>query len=70
MATVSIGRAGAVNAGVLAAQILGVSDPAIARRLETYKKSLEDQVERAAAGLTSGARDQASVPSSVSSKAF
>ena len=70
VATVSIGRAGAVNAGVLAAQILGVSDPAIARRLETYKKSLEDRVERAAARLTSGARDQASVPSKVSSKAF
>ena len=30
VATVSIGKAGATNAGVLAAQILGLADPAIA----------------------------------------
>src|SRR3954451_106373 len=42
VATVSIGKPGATNAGVLAAQILGVSDPAIAARLDAYKRSLAD----------------------------
>ena len=49
VATVSIGKPGATNAGVLAAQILGVADPAVARKLEEYKKRLADKVEAAAA---------------------
>ena len=53
VATVSIGKAGAINAGVLAAQILAVGDPAIARRLGAYKKKLEESVEQAAARLKS-----------------
>jgi phosphoribosylamine--glycine ligase len=48
VATVSIGRPGATNAGVLAAQILAVGDPAVASRLESYKKKLADKVEAAA----------------------
>jgi phosphoribosylamine--glycine ligase len=48
VATVSIGKPGATNAGVLAAQILAVSDPALSRRLEEYKKRLADSVEKAA----------------------
>ncbi len=51
VATVSIGKPGATNAGVLAAQILGVADPAVARKLEEYKKRLADKVEAAAAKL-------------------
>ena len=51
VATVSLGKAGAINAGVLAAQILAVGDPTIAQRLGTYKKKLEERVEQAAAGL-------------------
>ena len=51
VATVSIGKPGATNAGVLAAQILGVGDPAIARKLVEYKKKLADKVEAAAARL-------------------
>ena len=39
VATVSIGKPGATNAGVLAAQILALGDPAIAGRLERYKRS-------------------------------
>ena len=46
VATVSIGKAGATNAGVLAAQILALSEPGLARRLHDYKKSLADNVER------------------------
>ncbi len=51
VATVSIGKPGATNAGVLAAQILAVGDPAIASRLADYKKRLADRVEAAAEKL-------------------
>lgn len=39
---------GARNAGILAAQILGSSDKAIARKLDAFKKSLQKKVEAAA----------------------
>ena len=51
VATVSIGKPGATNAGVLAAQILATADPAVAERLVQYKKRLADKVEAAAAKL-------------------
>jgi phosphoribosylaminoimidazole carboxylase PurE protein len=54
VATVSIGKPGATNAGVLAAQILGIGDAAIASKLETYKQKLADRVEQAALKLSSG----------------
>src|SRR3954454_4763514 len=54
VATVSIGKPGATNAAVLAAQILGVGDSAVAKRLETYKQSLADKVEQAAEKLRAG----------------
>ncbi len=53
VATVSIGKPGATNAGVLAAQILAVGDPAIAERIVAYKKKLADKVEAAAAKVES-----------------
>jgi phosphoribosylamine--glycine ligase len=53
VATVSIGKPGATNAGVLAAQILALADPAIAARLSDYKKGLAEKVEQAAARLNS-----------------
>jgi phosphoribosylamine--glycine ligase len=53
VATVSIGKAGATNAGVLAAQILAVADKSISERLERYKRKLADKVEVAAAKLSS-----------------
>ena len=49
VATVSIGKPGATNAGVLAAQILAVGDQAILSRLTKYKASLAAKVEKAAA---------------------
>lgn len=49
VATVSIGKPGATNAGVLAAQILAVGDAGIAERFVTYKASLAEKVEKAAA---------------------
>jgi phosphoribosylamine--glycine ligase len=51
VATVSIGKAGATNAGVLAAQILALGDKAIAERLEKYKNGLAEKVEKAAKEL-------------------
>jgi phosphoribosylamine--glycine ligase len=51
VATVSIGKPGATNAGVLAAQILGVGDPRIAAKLDEYKKTLAAKVEAAAEKL-------------------
>lgn len=51
VATVAIGKAGATNAGVLAAQMIALGDPKVADRLKTYKKELEAKVEAAAARL-------------------
>lgn len=51
VATVSIGKAGATNAGVLAAQILALSDRALAKRLGDYKRKLAEQVEKTAKEL-------------------
>ena len=44
VATLAIGEAGAKNAGLLAAQILALSDPALAERLATHRKTLTDSV--------------------------
>ena len=54
VATVSVGRPGATNAGVLAAQILAVGDARIAERLTAYKQSLAEKVEAAALRLGQG----------------
>src|SRR5256714_8772113 len=40
VATVAIGKAGARNAGILAAQILAGSDPALAKKLAAFKQKL------------------------------
>jgi phosphoribosylaminoimidazole carboxylase PurE protein len=45
VATVAVGKSGATNAGVLAAQILALGDPAIARRLAAHKEKLAASVE-------------------------
>ncbi len=37
VATLAIGEAGAKNAGILAAQILGLNDPALAERLAAFR---------------------------------
>jgi phosphoribosylamine---glycine ligase len=52
VATVSIGKPGATNAGVLAAQILALGDGALAERVVAYKRGLADKVEEAARKLT------------------
>jgi len=44
VATVAIGKTGAKNAGILALQILGVADKAVAKKLENLKRSLVENV--------------------------
>jgi len=45
VATVAIGNWGAVNAGILAAQILATGDAELRERLARYRKRLADEVE-------------------------
>ena len=56
VATLAIGRPGAVNAGILAAQILALSDPAIARKLAAHKEKLARSVEEKSNRLKSQGR--------------
>lgn len=46
VATVSIGKGGARNAGVLAAQILALGDPDLQKRLRRFKERLAREVEK------------------------
>jgi phosphoribosylcarboxyaminoimidazole (NCAIR) mutase len=41
VATMAIDKAGATNAAIFAAEILGLSDPEIARKLVAHKEELE-----------------------------
>ena len=45
VATVAIGKAGATNAGILAAQILAVADAGVSKKLTAYKEKLARGVE-------------------------
>ena len=45
VATVAIGKAGATNAGILAAQILALSDTSLAKKLFAHKEQLANGVE-------------------------
>ena len=51
VATVSVGSWGATNAAILAAQILALSDEALAGRLEEHKSSLAEKVRKKNARL-------------------
>ncbi len=53
VATVAIGRPGATNAGILAAQIIGVGDASIAKKLEAHKEKLARGVEEKSKKLKS-----------------
>jgi phosphoribosylaminoimidazole carboxylase PurE protein len=47
VATVAIGEWGAINAGLLAARILGLLDPGLAARLAEYRRGLAAKTRRA-----------------------
>lgn len=51
VATMSLGRAGAKNAGVFAAQIIAVSDVKVANRLKVFRVEMERDVEEKAKRL-------------------
>jgi phosphoribosylamine--glycine ligase len=51
VATMGIGKAGAKNAAILAAQILSLDDAAIARKLDEFKREMAAQVEEKARKL-------------------
>ncbi|NOY45735.1 MAG: 5-(carboxyamino)imidazole ribonucleotide mutase [Deltaproteobacteria bacterium] len=55
VATVAIGKAGARNAGVLACQILALTDPDLALRLRSLKDAMAREVEEKDARIGSGA---------------
>src|SRR5262249_36765078 len=64
VATVAIGKAGAANAAILAAQIVALHYPEVAARLRRYNTALLSGVERAAAALQEqlqAHRDDASI---------
>jgi phosphoribosylaminoimidazole carboxylase PurE protein len=43
--TMSLGKAGAKNAGIFAAQIIGISDVKVANRLKVFKVEMEREIE-------------------------
>jgi phosphoribosylaminoimidazole carboxylase PurE protein len=47
VATTAIGKAGAKNAGLLAVAILGLFDKTLASQLESYRKKIAHEVEKA-----------------------
>jgi phosphoribosylamine---glycine ligase len=51
VATMALGKSGARNAGIFAAQILGASDPEVARRIDSFKKGMASEVEQKAEKL-------------------
>jgi phosphoribosylcarboxyaminoimidazole (NCAIR) mutase len=48
VATVSIGEAGAVNAAVLALQILATADPDLRQAIRRYKEEMAEKIARRA----------------------
>lgn len=44
MATTAIGKAGAKNAAILAAQMIGLADPAVMQKVIDFKKAQAEKV--------------------------
>ena len=44
VATVAIGKAGAKNAAILAAQMIALSDDEMAEKIEAFKKAMAEKV--------------------------
>lgn len=51
VATVAVGKAGAVNAAILAAEIISLSDKGVEAKLEEHKKTLVSKIEEKNKGL-------------------
>jgi phosphoribosylaminoimidazole carboxylase PurE protein len=57
VATVAIGKAGATNAGILAAQMIGLSDQQVAEKLKQHKERLARGVEEKSRKLQESRRE-------------
>jgi len=53
VATVAVGKWGAANAGILAAQILALSDARVRRRLSAFRKAMAAEVVQRSRGVAS-----------------
>jgi phosphoribosylcarboxyaminoimidazole (NCAIR) mutase len=53
VATVAIGKPGATNAGILAAQMIALQDKSVAKKLEGHKEKLARGVEEKSRKLKS-----------------
>ena len=51
VATMAIGKTGAKNAAILAAQIIGRKEPAISKKLKEFKRKMTEEVEKKARAL-------------------
>jgi phosphoribosylamine--glycine ligase len=51
VATMALGKPGAKNAGILAAQMIALTDPEVAKKLKTFKTEMAAQVEQKSAKL-------------------
>jgi 5-(carboxyamino)imidazole ribonucleotide mutase len=58
VATVAIGKPGATNAGILAAQMIGLADASIAAKLDAHKQKLARGVEEKSKKLQSSWKKQ------------
>jgi 5-(carboxyamino)imidazole ribonucleotide mutase len=54
VATVAIGKAGATNAGILAAQIIALADAGVAKKMTAHKEKLAKGVEEKSQKLKAG----------------
>jgi phosphoribosylcarboxyaminoimidazole (NCAIR) mutase len=57
VATMAIGKAGAKNAAILSAQIIGRKDQTIVKRLKDYRKEMLEEIEKKAEAIK-GSNDQ------------
>ncbi|MBI4691091.1 MAG: 5-(carboxyamino)imidazole ribonucleotide mutase [Nitrospirae bacterium] len=56
VATMAVGKAGAKNAAILAAEIIGRSDAKVAKKLKMYKERMAEEIESKAKALNKGQR--------------
>jgi len=65
VATMAVGKAGAKNAAIFAAEIIGRKDAKIVKKLKDYKKLLEKEVEKKAKAISEGQRVRGSERQSI-----
>lgn len=58
VATVAVGKAGAKNAGILAVQMLALSDATLARKLKEFKEEMAREVEEKDRALREGSAEK------------